>query len=61
MLNEFMTEKLLGMLIRHGMTVIGGFLIAEGYADEQTVQSLTGGAVALGGVALSYAEKRTRE
>lgn len=43
--------------IRHGMTVIGGYMVASGYADETTWQTITGGAVAAGGLALSFGEK----
>ncbi|MCE8508352.1 hypothetical protein KBY28_07795 [Ruegeria pomeroyi] len=58
MMKGFITQKLVGSLIRHTMTVAGGALIAGGYVDESTWQTVTGGAVALGGVALSVAEKK---
>lgn len=58
MIKALMLEKLLGLVIRHGMTVAGGYLVSGGYADENTVQMLTGGAVAAGGVGLSFIEKK---
>jgi hypothetical protein len=58
MMQSFFTQKLVGTLIRHTMTVVGGALVADGTVDEATWQTVTGGAVALGGVALSVAEKK---
>jgi hypothetical protein len=57
MVKAIITQKLIGMLIRHGMTVLGGYMVAGGYADEEIWQAITGGAVAAGGVALSFGEK----
>ncbi|MGH1445578.1 MAG: hypothetical protein ACRBBO_05990 [Cognatishimia sp.] len=58
MIKGILITKILGSVIRHGATALGGVLMAEGYADEQTVQQITGGIVALGGVTLSILEKR---
>lgn len=60
MLSNWINGKIVGSVIRHFMTVAGGYLIAEGYTDEQTWQTVTGGAVALSGIALGVAEKRFR-
>lgn len=49
-----------GPIIRHGATVIGGWLMAEGIADEATAQAIVGGLTAAGGVGLSYLEKMIR-
>lgn len=49
-----------GIAIRHGMTILGGWLVAEGLADAGMVDALTGGAVALTGIAFSVAEKKSR-
>lgn len=60
MIKAIVTDKLVGMLIRHTMTAIGGVMIADGYVDESAWQAITGGAVALGGVVLSGVEKAFR-
>ena len=40
--------------IRHVLTVIGGALIAGGYADESTIQEILGGVMAATGLILSW-------
>lgn len=60
MMKALITRKLVGTLIRHGMAVAGGWMVAEGYASAETWDVATGGAVALGSVALSAAEKHFR-
>ena len=52
--------QFVGPVIRHGLTVAGGYLMAEGWADENTVAQITGGMTAAGGVALSVLEKKIR-
>lgn len=53
-------DRVAGILIRHGMTVFGGYLIAEGYADAEAVNEVTGGLIAMFGLGLSWLEKRKR-
>lgn len=60
MIKAILINKIAGPLIRHGATVLGGYLIAEGIADEAAVSAITGGIVAAGGVAVSFAEKYLR-
>ena len=55
-----MLRPIIGPLIRHGATILGGYLMAEGWADENTVAQITGGMTAAGGVALSVLEKKIR-
>ncbi len=43
--------------IRHVLTVIGGALIAGGYADESTIQEILGGVMAATGLILSWTSK----
>lgn len=52
--------KIAGLLTRHAMTVLGGWLIAEGYTDEATMQTISGGMIAATGVAMSLLEKQLR-
>ena len=47
-------EEMLGKSIRHGITTYGGVLMANGLADANDITALTGGAVAVGGVLLSF-------
>lgn len=53
-------KQFIGPMVRHGMTVLGGYLMAEGLADQIAVDAIAGGGVALVGVALSVFEKKTR-
>lgn len=59
-LKSLMLGKVAGPLIRHGATALGGFLIAQGWADDATAQEITGGLVAAGGVLVSFVEKEIR-
>lgn len=52
------TRIALGMA-RHLLTIIGGAMVAEGYADAETVSQIQGGVVALFGMAWSAFDKRT--
>lgn len=60
MIKAVLNKKLAGLLTRHVMGAIGAVAIANGYADADTWQTITGGAVALSAVALSGAEKAFR-
>jgi len=60
MLKTFISTKLVGLVLRHGLTVAGGWMLAEGYTDEATLQTIEGGLIALSGVALSVFEKKFR-
>lgn len=53
-------KALLGLLIRHGLTIAGGIATGSGYLSESEVQTGTGAIVALVGVILSVLEKRKR-
>ncbi len=60
MIKELLFSNFMGPMIRHGATVLGGWLMKEGYADESTVQQIVGGLTAAGGVGLSLLEKKVR-
>jgi hypothetical protein len=53
-------SQFVGPMIRHGLTVVGGYLLAEGVADQAAVDAITGGAVALVGVGMSFWDKKSR-
>lgn len=59
-MNTFITVKVVGSITRHLLTVAGGWLLAQGYADAAAVEAITGGAVALAGVAMAVREKAIR-
>lgn len=40
--------------IRHVLTIMGGALVAGGYADESTIQEVLGGFMAFAGLILSW-------
>lgn len=50
-------ETISGVL-RHILTFGGGYVVAKGYADDATVQTVVAGLVALGGVVWSAASKK---
>ncbi len=54
-------KALIGLLIRHGLTIAGGIATGSGYLSESEVQTGTGAIVALVGVLLSIFEKRKRK
>jgi hypothetical protein len=45
-------------IFRHFLTVVGGFFVAKGYVDTDTVNTTVGAASALIGVGLSLYDKR---
>ena len=49
-----------GMMIRHGATVTGGWLLSQGYVDADAAAQVTGALIALGGVVLSAVNKTKR-
>lgn len=53
-------KALIGLLIRHGLTIAGGIATGSGYLSESELQAGTGAVVALVGIILSVLEKRKR-
>lgn len=47
-------------LIRHVLTGVGGVLIAKGFMDDATLQSIIGGTLAVVGVIWSLFNKRKK-
>lgn len=45
-------------LARHLLTAVGGFFVARGTIDADTMSAAVGAAVTLGGAAWSVADKR---
>ena len=47
-------------LARHGLTAGGGYLVSQGFIDEETALLLVGAGVTIAGVIWSIIEKRWR-
>lgn len=60
MLKSLIISKFAGPIIRHSATVLSGWLMAEGMADENTAQQISAGFAAVAGLALSWVEKEIR-
>ena len=58
MLTGIVFGKVLGPMIRHSATAVGAWLVAEGHADADTAQQITGGIVAATTLAISLIDKR---
>lgn len=52
-------STILGLVARHFLTVIGGWLIAKGYfaPDDQSLTALMGALTTLGGIVWSVVQK----
>lgn len=58
MIQYLITQKLLGVLIRHLLGALGAWLIANGWVDDGSWQELMGGSLAaLTAIGLSLKEK----
>ena len=53
---EFQT--IVGLLVRHGLTILGGFLVQRGVVDASDVDTLAGGGAIIVGIILSVFNKR---
>lgn len=51
-------QTILGLLTRHALTALGGFLVAQGYIGADDVPALVGAGVSLAGVAWSFWQKK---
>ena len=58
-MNNF-AGRMFGSFVRHGATALGGWMVGQGYVDEQSASTAIGAFVALGGVGWSAFEKATR-
>lgn len=56
-----MNSTFVTALVRHILTTLGGVLVANGYADGGTVETIAGGGAALVGVLWSLYEKIKRK
>jgi hypothetical protein len=45
-------------IFRHFLTLVGGFFVAKGYVDADTVNTTVGAVSTLVGVGMSIADKR---
>ncbi len=54
-----MIQALLGLLLRHGLTLLSGYLVARGIADSSVAAEIVGGISAAAGLGLSALNKVT--
>ena len=59
-MNDTVKQSFLGFL-RHALTTAGGGAVASGWIGDSDLIAVVGGAVALAGIAWSFAEKYWRE
>jgi hypothetical protein len=52
-----MLQALLGLLLRHGLTLLAGYLVNRGIADASTTTQIVGGLTAAAGIGLSALNK----
>ncbi len=52
-----MLQALLGMVLRHGLTLLAGLLINKGLVDASGAEAITGGLMAAAGIGLSALNK----
>lgn len=52
-----MKDQLLG-LIRHGLTAVGGFIVAKGLVEDSLIQDAIGAVMTLVGIVWSVASKK---
>lgn len=55
-----MTPEMVGGIVRHALTAVGGYLVATGALDAATTETAIGALVTLAGIAWSIWTK-TRE
>lgn len=53
-----MKSAVIGLILRHFISGIGAALVAKGYLDTSALEAISGGAMALVGVVLSYLNKK---
>lgn len=53
-----MTADMWQGLIRHVLTLVGGFMVSKGYVDESTMQAGIGAVATLVGIGWSVAAKK---
>ncbi len=57
MIKGILFSKVTSLVVRHALTAAGTYLVAEGYTDEATWQTVSGGAMAAVGIGLSVGHK----
>jgi hypothetical protein len=55
-----MTKEQIFGIARHILTFVGGILIVKGYFDEEMLNELIGGAIALAGTIWSVIDKNKK-
>jgi len=53
-------EQIFG-LIRHGLTIVGGALVAKGYIGDELSEEMIGTAISLIGIVWSFIDKKKKK
>lgn len=51
-------STILGLLVRHGLTIIGGVLVQKGMVDATDVDTIAGAGAIVAGIVMSVFNKR---
>jgi ABC-type uncharacterized transport system permease subunit len=54
------TATIIALVIRHGLTTLGGYLVSQGTLAQPDVETGVGALVALAGIVWSVFEKRAK-
>lgn len=57
-MNTETLKPIIGSIVRHSLSVIGGWLGIENFVSEQYVAAITGGVIAVGSIAWSIWQKK---
>ena len=53
-------STILGLLVRHGLTIIGGVLVQKGMVDATDVDTIAGAGAIVAGIVMSVFNKRAK-
>ena len=51
-------STILGLLVRHGLTIIGGVFVSKGVIDSTDVETIAGAGAIVAGIVMSVFNKR---
>jgi hypothetical protein len=54
------TATLIALILRHGLTTLGGYLVSQGTIAQPDVETASGAIIAIIGVVWSVVEKKRR-
>ena len=51
-------STILGLLVRHGLTILGGVFVSKGVIDSTDVETIAGAGAIVAGIVMSVFNKR---